>query len=199
MNIWKRTEAKKKKKEEKKKVKKHWKGYWSGIANTLHASQSWTSELIPVSVCVCLRVCLTSLLYLSHAHLLSITYFPSPAPFSLLLFFLFFFFFSSLLNANPACVGVDNKLGGEERLEEIREGWFLLNGHVGTPAHTTAGHCDGAVWQPWHGGTGWANNETWYSLLQRSKTSLSASVSGLKVSQPNELFFNYSCKRQTSS
>lgn len=40
---------------------------------------------VPVSwslwVCVCLRVCLTSLLYLSRAHLLSITYFPFLPPF----------------------------------------------------------------------------------------------------------------------
>lgn len=35
--------------------------------------------------------------------------------------------------------------------------------------------------------------------LQRSKTPLSLSVSGLKVLEPNELFFNYSCKRHTSS
>ncbi len=34
---------------------------------------------------------------------------------------------------------------------------------------------------------------------QRSKTSLSLPVSGLKVFEPNELFFNYSCKRHTSS
>lgn len=40
------------KKTEKKRRKKHWEDYWSGIANTLYASQSWTSEQIPVSVCV---------------------------------------------------------------------------------------------------------------------------------------------------
>lgn len=48
--------------------------------------------------------------------------------------------------------------------------------------------CDGTGWQSQRSDTSWANNETWYSLLQRSKTFLFLSVSGLKVSEPN----NYS-------
>lgn len=46
--------------------------------------QSWTSELIPVCVSV-----FNHSLYLSCAHILSITYFPSPTPFSSLFFFPF--------------------------------------------------------------------------------------------------------------
>lgn len=69
----------------------------------------WADEW--VSVCV-----VNFSLYLSCAHLLSITYFLFPAPFFAPSF--------SLSVANPACVGVDNKLSGEERLEEIESVGF---------------------------------------------------------------------------
>lgn len=65
--------------------------------------------------------------------------------------------------------------------------------------HACRNQCGSTGWQSQHSNTSWANNETWYPSLQRSKTSLSLTVSGLKVFEPNELFFNYSCKRHTSS
>lgn len=87
-----------------------------GLVSQIHClHQSWTSELIFVCVRVCVCV-VTFSLHLSCAHLLSITYFLSPTPFFSLSF--------SLSVANPACVGVDNKLSGEERLEEIESVGF---------------------------------------------------------------------------
>lgn len=100
-----------------------WIWYHKYIVCISHGPVSWS-----LYVCVCV---VNSALYLSRAHLLSITSFPSPTP-------LFTFCFS-LSVTNPACVGLDNKLSGEEKAQGDRDGWFFLpNGHIDTRTCTHA-------------------------------------------------------------
>lgn len=126
--------------------------------------QSWTSELILLCMCV-----FNVSLYLGRAHLLSITYFPA-FPLSSV----------SFSAVNPAYVGVDNKLGGGWK------GWRRNGAPVSLQRAKPNDHKDSQMhkqepaWQLSVPATSWANKETWYSLLQRSETSLSLCVSGLK-------------------
>lgn len=123
--------------------KKNGTGHGSDITNTLSASamDQWADPCM----CVCV---VNSALYLSRAHLLSITSFPSPTP-------LFTFCFS-LSVTNPACVGLDNKLSGEEKAQGDRDGCFFLpNGHIDTRTctHARTNRSDSTGWQSRHSDT----------------------------------------------
>lgn len=122
MNIWKRTEAKKKRGKKKEKTLERLLVWYRKYI----ACISVTDQRADPCECVCVSACALNFSSLSVPRSSTVYHlFSLSCPLFSLLSSLFFFF-SPLLDANPACVGVDNKLGGEERLEEIREGWFLL-------------------------------------------------------------------------